>query len=170
MDLAIAVGIGLASLWLLVTLLESIFLERAPEDKPKNKPMSGASKQLLREYNALPEPNRPYADLKSMLIALDVKHGIRNVNRHYTAMLDGFNWHNTSYDGNRLYKCNHNKCAYSEYYAIHEAINAIKTALDEQAHKLAVAGVQADLDQINILTARLREESKLISDVTKELL
>lgn len=135
---------------------------------PKVK-LSWPSKEILKEYKALPVENRPFADITSMLIALDIKYGgAEKINPHYEYYYDK-GW--TACPNCRapgIYgKCLHDGAA--EYKKLHDQIAEIQQAVDDQKHALEVAKVQPDLDDIKILTERLRQEQEIITSVTKKL-
>jgi len=139
----------------------------------KAKELEGTSwvgKQLVKEYNALPDNHRPYANIKTIVKALDTKYGVDKVNNHFTT---------ERYDSNKRRRVNvpswehrgcYPDCSLPEYKDIHESFIQIEKALAEQQYKFAVAGVSDALHAAADLTTRLREERDLIRQVTKELM
>lgn len=123
---------------------------------------SQPAQRLLKEYHALPIENRPYANLKSILAAMDVKHGVETVNEHYRT--DRYNDERSFTWVCRCYRV----CDY-EYRQIHTALSEIEQALVDREHAMAVAAVEGGLDAIEQFTKDLRAERDLIHDVTKEL-
>lgn len=136
--------------------------KKVPASAKTEVKLSAPSRNLIREYDQLPDDIKPYPDLTNMLVALDIKHGITAANYHFViGNYSYFSWDT---------RCDHKNCAFSVYHSIHSEIKNLIKARKEQEHVLAVANVQHDLDEVNLLTARLREERILTNDVTKELL
>jgi hypothetical protein len=133
--------------------------------------LSWPARQILSEYRALPEDNRPYANILEVVTALDTKYGKDNANSHFR--VSGYesshpSWHCTC--NNRRYTSSaHTPCKFKDYKDIHLVFVEIQTAITEREHKLALQRVEGGLDAAKELTARLRAERDLIKDVTKEL-
>lgn len=135
---------------------------------------STPTKKIMALYNKVPESSRPYGDIKEMLKALDLKHGIDDVNKHYRNV-------NRTYDGLKSEfawyprDCYHKSerwsgsCKYPEYLEIANALQNIISAHEKQQRALEIAGVQGSLDMVKQFTEQAREESKIINSVTKEL-
>lgn len=129
--------------------------------------MSAASKQIYNAYNKLPAESRTYGDIANVLRALDVKHGVAKVNTHFQDDYSTrFNW---SHSCNR-YSYDKRRCPMSEYTQINESISDIVKARAEQKHAMQVAAIAGDLNEVEQVIARLREERNLLMSVTKELL
>lgn len=127
--------------------------------------LSTASREIIRYYLSLPEANRPYANIYTLLTALDTKYKADDVSQHFKRRgyeRSYFTW---------TCVCQRRKvrCTFEEYGSLAAEINGITEALDIQEHQLRVAAVEGNLSQVEELTARLREERQLIDSVTKEL-
>lgn len=130
--------------------------------------LSQPSKRLLKEYAQLPKESQRIDDLKSVLVALDTKHGVLNVNNHFRTSLypeSGFTWYPWNFS--RHASCP--SCAFKDYHKIHGEIESIKEAIAEQEKALAVSKVQYSLDRLQEIHETLRTEYIIIREVTKEL-
>lgn len=127
---------------------------------------SDPSKAILKAYNALPEANRPYGDIRSVLHAYDVKYGIKEANEHFGTydydLGSRFSWE--CLDKRYGYSCD-----YAEYQKLNKAIKEIQKALDDQQKAIEIAGVQDGLEEAQRLMAELRREKEIITETTKEL-
>lgn len=133
----------------------------------ESKSMSLAGKQLLKEYDALPAEHRPDIDLKAIVEALDIKYpDISKLNYHFAA---DFNLDRVSWTRHESRLHDRNRCPYSEYMNLHNEIQGIQKELAAREHKLKLAGVQHSLDELSVVTQRLREERQIIASVTREL-
>jgi hypothetical protein len=139
----------------------------------KTNDLSKTSNAILDRYNKLPERNRVYEDLPAVLHALDVKH--ENPDSHFVSYSNTFSVDkiamDTNYPSLKCCKVGHcsSPCPYRDYIKIMDAIKEIEKANVEQEKALKIAGVQAGLDELENVTARLRQEATLIKSVTKEL-
>lgn len=155
--------------------------------------LSEASQHIVHQYRALPEELQ-IDDVLPMVKALDVKYGVSTVNAHfnvaqyteaelakkreyfleysmygsrydpYPSQRYVFSWSGSKGD------CQHQEdCEYFEYRALHEAILEATKAHREKERALEIAGVRHDLDAVQSLTARLREETGIMKAVAKEL-
>lgn len=160
----IFVWLGLAALTLRVMFVVGRNLRFKAVHGFKRKSLSTASWEIIREYKALPEDNRPFANIYLLLHALDVKHDIDQVKYHFRRHYDhsSFTW---ECDCKRW----HRKCSYREYIDLHVAIEEVRLALEKQQHALQMAAVAYHFDAIKELTDRLRDEKNLINTVTREL-
>lgn len=156
--LAVFVGLGLAATAATMTL------------KVIDASMSQPAHRIMKLYNQVPESSRPYGNIKEMLKALDLKHGINEVNKHYSntsRTYDGlstkFAWHPSN-----CYQ-HAQKCEYKEYVNIASALEDIIDAYKRQERALEIAGVQNNLDLIEQFTQAANDERKIIDSVTKEL-
>lgn len=132
--------------------------------------LSRPSKNLLEEYHALPDENRPVPNLHHALVALDTK--FPNATNHYRASAYGYK------NGKRVYyhswtcQCDsyyRDDCDMKDYVDIHNGIRTVRKNLAEQAHLLELHRVSGGLETAKSLAERLREEGELIETVTKEL-
>lgn len=127
---------------------------------------SWAGQQLIKEYYAIPESNRPYANIKAIVTALDLKNGIDSVNTHFSKRIRTRNgWRSAP-----TWDCRYVRyCQFDEYKDLHNSFESITDAIAEQQHALALAGVSDGFAEAGSLMERLREEKELINTVTKEL-
>ena len=140
-------------------------------EKSKYTELSWPAQEIIKAYRSLPESNRPYTDIYSVVSALDLRSGGAAVatskysqkRRTYDGyvMESGWEFHSCS-----RYR---QKCDFCDYEEIYNGIQAVKESLAEQQHKIALAGVASGLDAAKELASRLREESELLDTVTKEL-
>lgn len=140
----------------------------------KNSLTSTPAKKIMALYDKVPESSRPYGDIKEMLKALDLKHGIDDVNRHYqdsNRTYDGISYEFSWYPRNCYHKNpGYSTCEFPEYVELADSLQNIITAHEKQQRAMEIAGVQGSLDMVEQFTKQAREESKIINSVTKELL
>lgn len=129
--------------------------------------LSKTSRRIVKEFKRIPDASKPYPveSLYAALHALDVAHP--EVDRHFRWMdpYDGgssFSW----YGGD----AGHRNCEHQEYYSLHLEIDKLISSIQEREQALAVAGVQANLDRVKELTDAIRQETKIVKQVTKELI
>jgi hypothetical protein len=135
--------------------------------------LSWPSQQILKDYNSLPNENRPYPKIVNMLKALDVKHDVKRVDRHFEE--DSYYRDNkpTTYDWKCCRRSYGDKDCISDYQEYHDLRNGIvkvKTALAEKEHAIQVASVEGNLRDVKELVQRFDEEEELLRKVTKETL
>lgn len=138
-------------------------------------PMSWASEQVLKEYNALPEESQPYGDITETLRALDTKHDRNLLNGHFylpayewgTARPNGggYSWIGASQmqvdpETGEDVRHEHHGCIGSEHYALHVAIADITKAIRDKEKALELAGVQHELQQVPSLLEALKMEAE----------
>lgn len=157
--------------------------------KAVEKTRSVASTRIINLYDSLPEESRRIdrAELIESLEALDFKHSITSVNGHfsYQARYDSrltFNWDcvfNDSYDyyddeeyDNEVVE---HVCNFKEYLELNNAMKAVQEAAEakeavlvEAKRQAELAGRQASIDKVSILTERLRAEAGVLNEVAKE--
>lgn len=131
--------------------------------------LSSPAKELVKKYNALPETNKPYANMVDMLKALDVKHSMNEVNIHFSEDRYSYDGPDSEFTWRCICKQYGRRCQFIEYHNIREAIQDIQESLKKQAHALEVSKVAHDLNSIEAFTMSLREESTIIDTVTREL-
>lgn len=141
----------------------------------EGKELSYPARWLLEQYYELPEANRPYGDMKRIVRALDVKHGVDTMNSHfagykYVSGRQRPDWSN-GWTGSNCYEHNNTnpRCKGKDYLELRNAMNDISEALGEQEYALALAGVQDGIGEAKSLMEKFREEKELINKVTKEL-
>lgn len=132
--------------------------------------LSGPSRRLMKEYYILDDKHKPHGDLYPMLTALDTKYRDENITSHFRSYgYEGesyFTWnchHMTGATGNK------NCPLMPEYRNLHVEIDAIKKAARAQENALEISKHEHELGAVEDFTQRLRDERKLIDDVTKEL-
>jgi hypothetical protein len=130
---------------------------------------SWPAQRILEEYTKLPEANRPYANLTYILQAMDTKYLLKKVNDHFSS----FPYYT---EGTRVFKWDIHSvgscpetCTFRPYRDLYDGIKSIREALAEQQHALAIAGVADGLSSAEQMLERLREESRMVREVTKEL-
>lgn len=137
----------------------------------KYKALSAPSKQILQEYRALPEQNRPVPNIYNILTALDTKH--RDATAHFmrsrysyakSKEIHSFTWDCGCYDYRGREACGH-----TEYKNIHNGIKEVTEKLATQKRQIELARVEGGLQDAKELTERLRDERNLIHEVTQEL-
>jgi len=143
----------------------------AIEKKPK---LSEVAKQLVWEYNSLPEDNRPFPDIEDLVRALDERTNADSVDRrnhfneNWLASLNKelhasrfeFTWKNT----HGVYPCVHRQsrtCKYHDYYRLHVAIQEVADTIKEKERAILEAKTQDAVDSIKELEDRLRDEAGL---------
>ena len=162
-----------------IFLLAVIFLvflffrsEKSGDAKNTIAPTAGLSpvaKQLVKEYNELPEDNRPFPNIVELVRSLDAKHSVDarerenhfnyNYLEHSQRTIGGyeFRW------STGAYSCSHQEryCKFSEYYRLHKAIRSVKESVDAKERAVLESQHAGDTDLLVELEQRLREESLL---------
>lgn len=142
-------------------------------------PLSWPSKQVLKEYKALPESSQIYGDITETLQALDTKHDRKLLNSHFYLGPDEFHdatnvmtwgggesWiggrEGTSVDPGtgETKRHEHHGCIGSEHYALHVAIEEISKALRDKEKAIELAGVEHVLEQVPSLLEALKTEAE----------
>lgn len=118
---------------------------------------SDPARAIIRRYDELPAEHKLDINIKAVLRAMDIKHGVSLVNEHFNSRYYQLDWHSCEHKG------------FKEYRDMAREIEYIQYALAERERQLAISEVQHDLDQIKVVTAALRQERQLIQQVTKEL-
>lgn len=151
--------------WLTVRIVrEVVYRQTMSITVGEHNSLSWASQQLIKEYYKLPDSNRPYANIKAVVKALDTKHGLKEVNHHF--MSRGYESSSPSWScGCYGSRCN----MFPAYVNLRHSFEDIHKALEEQQHQLALAGVGDALSEVERLAEALREEKNLINQVTQEL-
>lgn len=118
--------------------------------------LSHPSTHIYNRYNALPKDSRPMANIKPILLALDSKYGRAEVNRKLNEFQVRY----------RNYKCfgPPRQRHMMEYYRLLEEIERVEDSLKKQRLALNISN-----DRVDDLLDKLREESKIINRVTREL-
>lgn len=154
--------------------------------------LSKAAQRIVAQYRVLPEELQ-MEDVLPMVKALDLKYGVSSVDSHFTVpkysdetlkkyreqyyssrLLDYDNYvprqqYLFSWDSPKA-ECKHlDGCDFPEYRSLYEAILEADRAKKEQDRALEIAGVQHDLDAVQALIGRFREETTIMKSVTKEL-
>lgn len=120
--------------------------------------LSWPAKQVIQKYNELPMDNRPYPDIRSLVEALDVKHGKDTMDDHVSSRYDA----GKAWGYCRAYRCS--KC--SKYKEVCDKIENLTKSLRKQQQVLEIAERQGDLDELPRLLDALGEESKIVNQVT----
>lgn len=138
--------------------------------------LSPVARQLKWEYDALPTESRPWDDITSILVALDVKHSDKAAERnnhfndnwlplikHHCGPYK-FKWHpHCGY-------CTHmtaRSCEFRDYYALHDEIERVAESVREKERALKMAEIEPDLYQIEELMTSLRNESEINNEFTR---
>lgn len=128
--------------------------------------LSWPAQQTVRTYFALPAANRPFDNLFGILRALDTKHGVSKVNKHFQKAP-------SYYDSYQIIPSWKNGCRgcniCTDYVNLCSGLNDIKIALDEQAHAIQMAAMSDALWAGKIAIERMNEEREIIRRVTKEI-
>lgn len=125
---------------------------------------SWASKELVKEYYNIPEHNRPYANIKAVVKALDTKYDVAEVNSHFRRR-----GYKNSYPAWDCGCYSTDRCRFGDYKTLRVSFKSIVDALADQQYQLALSAVEDGLNEAGTLMDRLREEKNLITQVTKEL-
>lgn len=132
--------------------------------------MSWVGKELIKEYNSLPAQHRPYANMRHIAEALDIKHDAQLVNGHFRKM--GYESSYPSWDCDcriTRFSTKAAPCPYFDYKQLHDSFVEINNAEKERQHAYALVNVQDGLHQAEQLMESLREERDLMKSVTKEI-
>jgi hypothetical protein len=121
--------------------------------------LSTPSRRLLYRYRHLPKAYRPDVELLPILKALDVKAGKNSPYEHYTKY-ESFKWHDCG---------SHHVSPFREYSTFNKEITSIEKAIAEREQLARESKITHNLDNVDLITQRLREESTIIRQVTKEL-
>lgn len=136
--------------------------------------LSEVSKQILKEYNALPEESRPFLNIINILQDLDKMTAVdsfdrrQHFNQNWLNLIKvenggfRFDWHTGG--------CSHRgeyQCKFHDYYRLHTLIKEVQDAVNEKERAFAASSV--DRDSIADLEASLRSEAEITKSVTKEI-
>jgi len=122
--------------------------------------LSKPSKRLLGEYNDLPKDSRPVSNIYPILTAMDIN--FPNAEAHFRQRY--------SYDNEFSWNCGcYRECSVGEWKSMHDHVDGIKVGLAEREHQFKLSRVSHRMDAAKDLTAQLRDERNLITDVTREL-
>lgn len=147
--------------------------------------MSWASKQILKQYQALPADSQTYVGIEDTLRALDEGYGVRELNAHFVDQQRerdllrtgaGYwrnvvqTWHSTTpvlevdpETGLPKGSCGdvHLSCIGAKHYAIHEALKEVKEAIDEKEAAIKMAGLEPELNRVPSLVESLKREAEV---------
>jgi hypothetical protein len=165
MEWVIGVAVGIFAICVIVAIIDR---RQSVKVGGKYVELSAPSRRLVKEFKQIPVEHRPYPveNLYAALHALDTAHPDVNDNHFIYFGYEGSRWFNWAYPGS----CGHGTCEYQPYWAMHHEIDNLKKSIEEREHALAVAGVQPNLDRVKELTDAIRQETKIVQQVTKELI
>lgn len=135
--------------------------------------LSEPAKDIIKAYAQLPVESQrePISELRRSLFNMDTSmNGYAVVNSHYRITV----WEDNVYTFGqgrcacRPYSGMRNECEFKEYEDLFHQIKGIQIALEEQRE--AISRQRGNKEDVRNLTARLREERLLITDITKEKL
>jgi hypothetical protein len=131
--------------------------------------LSFPSQEILREYKDLETEYRPMPieSLYRSLVALETKHGGAE------ACTKAFTWTRTSFGERRSYTgWKHAQAGViaPEFQKVRQDILAMKSALAERKHAAELAGVSGDLSALDSMREDLQSHTRIVREVTKELL
>jgi hypothetical protein len=131
------------------------------EERLKSIPrvMSWAGKQIIAKNAQLPAEHQ-IADLEPVIRALDVKHTIAEVNKHFVHQSYGYDAP-PSWD----HYCA-GRCRMGKYKEIYEGLNKIQENLKTQEHQKKVLLVADDLKRVDDIIKTIEQEAEFIGDTT----
>lgn len=132
--------------------------------------LSFPARDLLKTYQSLPKANRPSGDMYKMLLALDTRVTTKKVNTHFEGRYNYSGEYVLLWDNNcSRYSYKRSACAFQEYHDMYDAMTGIKNALQEQERAMQIAAARGSLSQVEDFVEALRNEHKIVTEVTKEL-
>lgn len=165
--------IGLFIPFLVTGLKNQLSSRPAKRALPTGPKLSAPAKQLIKEYNEIPQDNRPFPDIKSLVQGLDERTSLDADSRdnHFTQHHDysgsrNFSW--TPYQSYSGRRCTHKNCAFKGYYDLHGAIYEVKASVEVKERAMREAETAHTLDEVADFTARLRDEAKINHQVADE--
>lgn len=139
--------------------------------------LSEVARQLVKEYDELPEESRPFPDIIPMVRGLDAKIAVDSVRRArhfderwlpYTKVQQSGDYQ-FSWNARGAANCQHRQhCPFHEYVELHRAIMLVKKALDRKERAILASTYASDTDMIGELMTRLRDEAQLQDDFVRD--
>lgn len=126
------------------------------------KELSRPSKQILIEYNRLPDEHRNFGDIEQLLRELDDKHSMDKslLDQHFGGGYYYRMWTET------LTHCTsqHRECKLAEYWELHQAIQRIEKTIDQKKRAELLSRHASTTEQVHELTAHLNTEAEVNED------
>ena len=128
--------------------------------------LSWPSRQLVKEFNSLPEDWRPAGvDILSIVKALDLKHGRESLDRHFCEWVYGkYGW--KTYGDKDHQFCRHRTyhCIGNDHLALHEEFEDLKVSLAKQEARIRNIAIAGDMDALAALRERMAEYRNIIDE------
>ena len=152
----------------LITILLTIYVverslpasRQARALKARVKDMSKPAKYLVKKYHSIPEESRPFPNIDSLVKALDTRY----VAQGHT--IDDMSWHFNLPDNRLTCDCrNYDKTCYDypKYLEINNLFDEVLESIRAKELVVIESKLKGDLDQIDELETRMREEIELNS-------
>lgn len=159
-----------------------------PAVAPKGTGLSVVANEVYKEYMSLPVESRPFDNILDILTSLDktTEHIKRDRDNHFDAnyrnRVEGyasegmtrfkFSWSAKSrqVNGSRyLVPCNHEKCEFATYVALHAEIGRVKAAVAEKRLAMVLSENAHNVSMADELVKALREEAGIQKSVAEQL-
>lgn len=131
--------------------------------------LSRPARDIIRFYRALPVDNRvgSLAELYRTLHSLDIYNGgCWKVNEHFLKN----NYSGASWDFGKDHWCDSRRCGrFSEYDALIREIHAIHESIAQRNEAIRQSSTEHAIETAKSITERLRDERRLMDEVTKEI-
>lgn len=129
------------------------------------KQRSWAARQLMTEFNALPEDHRPSIDINAVVDALDTKHTVSVANSHFKT---AYGYSESSQPSWDHHGCRA-PCPLDDYLALHRHMKAVTNAYQNRERALEVAAQQHGFEQMKQLIDSLVSETTLLDENTADI-
>jgi len=132
--------------------------------------LSWPSRQVLREFNALPVDSQRGIDLLPIVEALDIKYGRDKLDQHFLDTI----WKQYGWKKSGDYDCRYQGhrgryCIGNEHLELRKKIDGIKQSLAEQDAAARLLSIAGDMDALAAVHQRLKEEREILDKTTKEM-
>lgn len=139
--------------------------------------LSKPASRIMERYLQLPEDKRPAINLRAVLMALDKRVTKENADVHfldntYSNMYPSWSW--TFHSRKVTVGCggsgshwDDKKCDYQGYRSLWKEIDEMVEAHIAQEYAVHKSGI--DVSDVSLITERVREETNIIKQVTKEI-
>lgn len=129
-------------------------------------PLSWPAEQVMNVYNSLPEVNRPTADLRDTLEAMDQSYGgVEAINKAYNEW-NGYSSLGISYTWGRYGYERNARPGSKQYRELLYSLQSIKDALRAQEREFMMAGISHKLDRVAEIMEQAKNEKEIIEETT----
>lgn len=165
MDIALIIGGGLTAIALLIA---GIWISRCIYFQKKYgislsdwNNLSVISRTILSEYHKIPVNHRPIDNLYPALNALDIKHGVSDVDYHFFK---------ATYEGSRRFTiCSDYKCSMQPYRDAYIEVKNINNAYLAHLKAAEIANISNELETAESMSETFKNKTKELTEATEEM-